>query len=212
MHMPPPPPPPPPTIPNFPWPPPKASAFLDIPPTLLRTNSGETTLKHVSDRLDTTLAQNGYLEKSWYAIPNGFAVVTRLEQFHRDGLPLSGDGRWSTNVIVEKPGTLIEYIRALVGAKIGFYRVIVLTVTNVPTNQGEVNPSRDEALSWLHRGSNAIPNSIGSRKFSEDYICTAYIYEFEQRSPDDEAVQNIPSHLSAKSHLEKSGIWGSLAR
>lgn len=207
-----PPPPPPPPIPQFPWPPPKASAFLDIPRNTLAKVSGRTLLKDVSDRLNTTLSQAGYREKSWYAIPSGFALVTRLEQFQRDGVPLPGEGRWSVKIIPKRPGNLAEYIAALFGANPGFYRVIVFTVTNVPTIQLDKSPDRDEALSWLQKGANAIPMTIGNREFSVDYLCTAYIYEFEQRSADDEALLNIPSNLSADTHLEKSGIWGYLRK
>jgi hypothetical protein len=114
------------------------------------------------------------------------------------------------NYVPRSPGSVLEYLVKLFGRQPGFYRTIVFTVTDLPTSESPGGPNRPEALSWLHTGLNAMPSEIAELEFSKNHICTAYIYEFAQDSPDDPVSFIEPSRLSAMTHLEKSGIWDAL--
>jgi hypothetical protein len=72
-------------IPLFPWPPSRPSAFAKIPRKLFVKGDAQIKLRDVADRLENAFQQAGYGEKTWYAVPGGLALASRLEQFNPDG-------------------------------------------------------------------------------------------------------------------------------
>jgi hypothetical protein len=197
-------------IPQFPWPPPRASALENIPKELLRKLEDKAvTLSDVDLKLSNALEKCGYYEKSYFAVPDGFALVTRLEQINPDGTSKELPDRWSIKV---KSGnfSLYEYIKALFTAKPGHFRIIVFIITPHPFSQTDVTIGREEAIVWLSSGLNKLPRTIGVRNYSEEYTCTALIYEFEKYSYKEDPETKMPSHLSGRTHLEKAKIWKTL--
>jgi len=198
--------------PQFPWPPPRASASVRIPDEFVRKPSGETYLRDVSERLTQALNRAGYEEISWYAVPDGFALVSQFEQCDSDGTPLSGATRFLDKVFRPPLRTPWDYIRKLILPEVGHFRVIVIIVSDHPFSQRNVRVSRDEALAWLSSGTNGLPQDTGDLRFTNAYLTTALIYEFEQASVDSGAILKQPSSLTGKMHLQKCGIWAALER
>src|SRR5579859_4050825 len=83
------------TIPPFPWPPPRASATEDLPRAMFEQRASLSTLGNLNDVLVSALQTTGYFEKSYYAVPHGFALATRLEQISGDGSSKTPPDRWS---------------------------------------------------------------------------------------------------------------------
>jgi outer membrane murein-binding lipoprotein Lpp len=195
---------------KFPWPPPRASATTAIPQRFVLQQEGATILSHVSERLQTALNEAGYSELSWYAVPGGFALTTRIEQFKPDGRPASGQARWSVSDVPAMQG-LSDYMRALFTANPGHYRVIVFIVSDRPLSQSDARVSEADATAWLHRGMTALPKQIGDGPFSAAHNCTALIYHFKR-------IINQPptyvdsSPLLGRQHLQQSGVWRELTR
>jgi prepilin-type N-terminal cleavage/methylation domain-containing protein len=81
--------------PKFPWPPPRASAFDIVPRDLLLGEKEAPLLGEVDVALDSAFRQAGYVEKSYYSVPSGFAIASRLEQINQDGTPKDAADRWS---------------------------------------------------------------------------------------------------------------------
>ena len=207
--VPPPPAPPPPSIPPFPWPPPTASATEVLPRDLLEGHSHPRSLGDLNAILVSALNKNGYSEKSYYAVPGGFALATRLEQIKPDGVSKSPPDRWSSDTPQSHGFDLIAYIRALFTANPAFYRVIVFIVTEVPFTQkpGDVSPS--QARIWTTQGGNILPQEIANELYTPRLACTALIYEFKRDQGEDPKML-LPSHLDAHTHLIKSGLWQAL--
>ena len=80
-------------IPAFPWPYPRPSARAEIDRTLL-TGGGKAKLADVDRRLSAAFQDAGYGDKSYYSIPQGFVMVSRMEQIDDHGVPTPGT-RWS---------------------------------------------------------------------------------------------------------------------
>ena len=196
-----------PPIPSFPWPPPAASASEQIPNDLLAASATLHSLGDVNTRLAAALEKSGYAEMKYYAVPNGFALVTRLEQIEADGRPKPEPDRWSSNSPAFR--SLSDYLRALFSANPGHYRMIVLIVTDVPFAESETKVSEAEAVEWLRAGLNRLPPEIAERPYNPDVVSTALIYEFEKDQGKDPQL-NEPSRLGAHEHLTHSGIWGAL--
>ena len=192
-------------IPQFPWPPPEASARLVVPDRFFRQGP-RLFVRDVEEAIRSALEANGYVERSYFAVPDGFALVTRLESFYDDGSSKEGPERWVTDVGPLRSFSLRAYLRALFLASAGHYRVIVFIVTPMPFSESEAKVSVDETTAWLNSGLNILPVSIGEREYSPNHVCTAMIYEFTQ-SEAHEATENIPGRISGDQHLLKSKIW-----
>lgn len=193
----------------FPWPPPQASAFAAIPQNLVKVHA-EIRLKDVAQRLERAFDAGGYAERSYYSIPGGFAVVSRIELIRADGAP-EADGRWSLKSPALARISLTEFLKALFTARVGHYRIIAFLATDAslqPDPSKKLTP--EGAADWVSQGSPTLPAAIGNLPFTPEHNVTALIYEFERKTPDHEAELKHPSPLPGKGHLEKAGIWTAL--
>ena len=192
-------------VPEFPWPPPQASAM-----TLIEFTDQEAgkvvSLGDVDAAISEALIVAGYFERSYYAVPNGFALVTRLEQINSDGTSKSEDIRWAVDVGPLRSFNLSEYLRALFTSDPGYFRIIVFIVTPHPFSQAEATIDREGALDWLYSGVNRLPDELAVRPYNEQYSTTALIYEFEKIAGETTSSTKVPGRLSAGTHLEKSGL------
>lgn len=198
-----------PSIPQFDWPPPKASAEESIPDKWLRTGPA-TKLADVADKFEKALRLAHYEQRSYYAVPRGFALATQLEQIKADGTPMSGADRWKIGTPSVSNLSLASFIKALAFAPAGYYRAIVFVVTDAPWVQSSAAPSDDKIKGWAGGGAHALPASIGALPYGEDYRARALIYEF-QKGESGPAKTLLPSAVSGETHLDKGGIWEPLS-
>jgi hypothetical protein len=197
-------------IPQFPWPPPRASATAALSCARIAQGPGQHNLADIDTRLSEALESNGYTEKSYFSVPAGFAMVTRIEQTEEDGTSKAPPVRWSVDVGALQEFSLNAYLRALFKANPGFYRLIVFVVTSKPFAQKKTGVERDEAMSWLAEGANTLPSSIGNLPLTGRHSCTALIYEFEQPGAGKAAALKQPGRLPGRTHLEKAKLWNAM--
>jgi len=192
-------------LPRFPWPPPIPSARLSVP---LNANSNNPTFGNLSFILDAALRKTGYFEKSYFSVPGGIAIVTKMERIYQDGTPVPV-GRWS----VEQPTlprlSLSEYLRALFTASPGYYRMIVFVVTDKPFGATNETISASTANQWLADGFNILPEDILLKPLPPHFAFTALVYEF-RREPGGKPYELEPSDLDARTHLTRCGLWAAL--
>jgi hypothetical protein len=198
------------TMPNFKWPPPKASAREVIPDAFLRrTGIGIPLFRDVDAILRSALDNCGYSESSYYAVPGGFAIATRIEQINKNGIPKPGENRWSLKTAPINPfSDFSAYMSALFKGNPGYYRVIVFIITPNGFIQGAKEPGKAEVEGWFSGGFNILPADFGRRAYTDDYRCTALIYEFKKTPQLSKPV--IPGSLTGRTHLIRSGIWSNL--
>jgi hypothetical protein len=200
-------------LPPFPWPPPQASATDVVPRTLFQAAGAQPPLLgDVNNRLVAALESSGYVGKSYFAVPDGFALVTQLEQINADGTSRPVPDRWAANVGTLHSFSLSEYLKALFTANVGHYRIIVFVLTPHPFSQADAKVSREEALDWIRKGGNQLPSSIAALPFTPDFACTALIYEFEELHAGDTATLVNPSNLTGRDHLTKSNVLSAIGR
>lgn len=198
-------------LPQFPWPPPRASAMTTIPASFFRQVVGRLVrLTDVDHKINAALDVSGYFERSYYAVPGGFALVTRLEQINPDGTPMEGDNRWQVEVGPIRSFSLEAYLRALFTSSPGYFRIVVFIVTPYPFSQADASVDRQDAIAWLSRGAHILPPEIGNLPYTERHSCTALIYEFEKIAGEQKARTLIPGRMLGRTHLEKSGLWDGL--
>jgi hypothetical protein len=197
-------------MPAFPWPPPRYSAFVTIVREWVADGSS-TTLGSAARRLESAFDRAGYGERSYYWLPGGFALVSRIEQIRGDATPIEPPARWA----IDSPqvrASFVDHIRALFNAPPGFYRVIVFAVTDQDFAAGPRPPSSAEARAWASSGSLRLPATFGNRPYTQDHYTTALIYEFERRADRTEAEVRTPSNTPGQVHLERTGLWQALAQ
>jgi hypothetical protein len=167
-------------------------------------------LSDVDAILSSALDRNGYVEKSYWGVPRGFALATKLEQIEPDRKSKLPPARWSTDVprLVGK-FSLGDYLRALFTANPGYYRLIVFVVTDVLFSESSRSITEAEAQGWLTGGLNALPPGIGLQPYDPGVICTALVYEFERRATG-APILLTPSPVGAGTHLTQSGLWKAL--
>ena len=199
---------PPPALPAFPWPPPRYSAFAAIDRGWVAPGA-HATLASVARRLEAAFDATGYVERSYYWIPGGFALVSRIEQITANASPVAAPARWAVKATAVRAG-FVDHLRALFNAAPGFYRVIVFAVTDRDFAAGSRSPSSEEARQWVSGGSMRLPAPVGATAFTDAHYTSALIYEFERPADKSEPRVTAPSNSPGRVHLERAGLWQAL--
>ncbi|MEO1714961.1 MAG: hypothetical protein AAFU60_16640, partial [Bacteroidota bacterium] len=189
-------------IPSFPFPPPPASASQSLNKTLFREAEA---MADIDQMLTEAIAACGYYEKSYYSLPEGFALVTRIEQIREDASSMAGAARWSTNIVGMEEFSLQAYLKALFTERKGYFRVFVFLVTNRPFGQTGPPVEQDQAKQWISQGLNTLPKELAKEPFTLDHNVSVLVYEFEQTETG-EANYLKPGRHTSQTHLEKSRI------
>jgi hypothetical protein len=198
---------------EFPWPPPEASARMVVPDSLLRkAPTIPSRVGQVEQLIREALDTNGYSERSYFAVPNGFAMITRMEQYDDDGKSMNPPERWAVEVSPFRKFSLSAYIEALFTASPGRYRIIAFIVTPTAFSESSVRVSREHAMNWLIEGLNKLPDSMIDQDYSSKHTCTALVYEFFQPTRGAKAYLTIPGQYTAMEHLTKSRLWASIQK
>lgn len=196
-------------LPEFPWPPPPYSTRLRLDRALLVAAQPTPSNGSVAARMEQALAANGYNEVSYYAVPDGFAMVTQIERIDPDAAP-AAEQRWSTQVdpVSLIPFSLDAYLKALFGKDGDTFRVIVFTFTPTPFTTGAKPVPPGVAMAWVERGATALPAALAILPYGEDTVCTALVYEFTLSRLG--GMLQRPSTFDGQQHLRAAGILGTL--
>ena len=195
-------------MPQFPMPPPKASSKT----TLNRRYFNDAqTLGDVDEKISEAVASCGYFEKSYFFVPEGFALVTRMEQTKSDGTPEDDPDRWNSNIGPLENFTLSELLSALFFGRVGYFRIFVFVVTPQPFSTSGTSPTKETGEKWLSEGLNKLPASIKAFPYTDATNCTILVYEFEVKESGDSNIL-LPGRLSVQTHLDKSKIMHFLER
>jgi hypothetical protein len=189
------------SMPEFPWPPPAASASYVLPDRLFTSYR---TLGDVTEAILAALEQNGYVERSFFrTAPGGVALVTRLERINDDGSPSAENERWAAaSQPLESTRSLLDLLQGLFFVDPGHYRVIVFVLQDLPFSQSAETITAQQAHAWLTSGANVLSPEIAALPFAGGHV-TVLIYEF---ASDGSKVQVVTSQLTGKQHLEKAGL------
>ena len=111
--------------------PPKATATVELP---VKQSSGTLTLAHLSDRISKAMDEAGYEHRSYFWLDKehapGFAIITHIEQIHADGTPVT-TRRWSFDLPSYEHFSIASFLKAMIKADPGNYRMIALVVSQV---------------------------------------------------------------------------------
>lgn len=193
----------PPELPQFPWPPPLASDRVVIPLTL-----GGPGLKKMGDvdrKILSALTRMGYVQRAHFAVPNGYILITRVEQIDKNGVAVPQPNRFSDRL--PSPNSVTSYLDGLFTARPGYFRIIAFVVTNADFNDTGAPLNEADAFKLL-QGPPVLPATIAAKPVPSQTVVTALIYEYQKTSVDpDSSPIAIHSTVSAQTHLERAGLW-----
>lgn len=195
---------------RFTWPPPRPTTRAVLERVMLGPSQG--TLGQVADRLAVALRRVGYFERSFYAVPGGFAMATQLEQIEFDGTPKPVPLRWSSALPPRRVFSIDDFVRALFTAPEGHYRVIVFVVSDRPFATAPDAPSQNEALGWIGGGLDRLPTPLAELRLRDSHACTALVYQFRKVGHAGVALANPDGATAAELQLQRSGILAALGR
>ncbi len=197
------------TLPAFPWPPPACNARFELPATFL---AGLKTLGGAEMKVRLALDAQGYAQRSYFSVPNGFALVTQLEQYNAaDGTVRNDRTRWLDYPAQDNFAGVLDYFKALVMPQKGYFRLFVLVATNQSFGGDAARVSKEQATAWLNQGFNKLPRRLAAVPLTADFDITVLVYEFEVPESNRKPVQKCPSpRFDARTHLVKSGLGSGL--
>jgi HEAT repeat protein len=182
------------------WPPPKFSDWYVLPRERLGTD--QQTLADIHKRISGALSERDYQGQAIFEIPDGFALVTKVERIYEDGREYPAPDRW-TNVKLS-PKTWSEYWGSLWMGRPGHFRLLMFVVTTHKDLQGSNDQlSENDARGLFLQGSRILPNEIGHVSYS-NHQCHVVVYHFEKKNGVVKVIYDDP--LDAMMHLKKSGL------
>ncbi len=192
--------------PLFPWPPPRPSGWNVLPDDLFDLEPGAI-YSAIDDALRSALAAVGHEDVGYYWIPDGFALVTRLERFEEDGSTVQDNSRWTPTVPAARVSfNIFDYFSALTTAQTGYFRVIVFAVTPQPFSTEPSERTLDVVSEWAAGGANTLPSAILARKVPPGTRVTALVYEFRKVRGAESATALNPSHMPVGEQLRRLGL------
>lgn len=200
-------------LPKAPWPPPQPTNTSRVHRGYLLPSGGgaPTTMGAFLDHMRERIRSAGYVVPPVLGAGCfGFAMVLQMERLEADGQRVSGrDG-------FVGPGQRTSFdlgaiLRQLFLARPGFYRVILLVVTDERAGRFAAQQTAEGYIRELGRlGKDELPGSMASRNLGDTYEVHALIYEFERKSgaEADGVSQVVPpaGRLPALVHLELAGL------
>jgi hypothetical protein len=191
----------------LPWPPPMPSCRVVLDRAVVE--QGRFKIKKLGDIDDALLYainKAGYSEVSYWSVPQGFAIVTPVEQIDSTGRPLENGMRWSQKIAQMKDFSIQGYLKALVTAPQGHFRVLVFVASPEPFAPVSTKEVLSTIEKWSTGGLNFIPEPIRSKPVDKRYRITALIYEFK-KTKDSEYPENIaPGQLKVVDHFRETRL------
>ena len=205
-------------IPDFPWPVPAPSARMALPRNLLAKAQAnpKARLKNAANELDALLVAAGYSERAYFRLNTqgqtiGFALVTRMERINSDGSPYPPTERFMSANAPDQ-FSVVDFIKSLFVAPVGYYRVLVFTVSKAPVKSSGTSISEAGARKWLATGGTRLLGCVAEMPFTSEYAIDALVYEFRHapeedgRDPNQSVSQLKPSQIDPAIHLQRAGI------
>lgn len=188
---------------KFPDPPPQCYTDYEMPKNAF---SGCKKLGDVAEKISNSLDAEDYPYR-YLSFKNGFAVVTEMEQYNKDGSIIKDvEERRLDYPKQESFSWSINYFSSLIFPKKSYLRIFVFIVTCEIYSSGEERVSKKNAAKWYSRGVRKLPAEIAEIRFSKDHSVNLLLYEFEVPESNHKAEQHCPSRYPAKEHLKLSGL------
>ncbi len=193
------------------WPPPEPSSKQNISQHIL-TDTGNLSLptfENINKILCRSLDWGGYTERVYYKVPDGFALITRIEQFEKNGQSKPGDERWLKTIGPPHKVSLHSFLSSLFIPRVGYFRIIAFVVTP-ESLETEGKADKVTAQNWFSKGKMSLPDSISEKQITKHHKILAMVYEFKATKINDNPSVNYTSGNTTDWHLRNAKIMAGL--
>lgn len=190
-------------IKSFPFPPPSGYTYAVLDDAIFSSCQLLGDASNIIYRAITSSNCN-YGDVGYYAIPDGFVVVTKVEEINDDATSVSGSDRFSEGRYQSM--SLLDFF----APRKGYFRVFAFLVTDVPFNATSTPVTAGNALEWIRMAANVLPDAIKKKPFKPGYNCTVIVYEFKSEEANTHLSPLLSPRFNAQTHLQKSHIAESL--
>ena len=164
-------------------------------------------LSDIDFRICRALDAQGYTQRCYFAVKNGYALVTTAEQFKSAALKsVAGDQRWLDYPPRPNFEGVWDYFSKMLWPNSTNFRVFVFVVTNQSVLEyvpGAV--TADACKDWLRQGGNVLPDYL-AREPVKGHTVRGLVYEFRADESTKIAKEECKLNAPAEEHLKKSGI------
>jgi hypothetical protein len=170
----------------------------------------ETSLLGLAAKITDNLSVAGYKAPAFYRLSKteGIAIATQIERIQEDGTPFESSDRWVFNDMSMKWSnfSILEYLKALVGERAGYYRTIIILVKpkSDPLIFGDSLHS-EANVKAIYTGGAAQPKADLIKVSTADMDMNFLIYEVKRSATGEEAAQ-VSLGISVEVHFEKSAL------
>ena len=197
--------------PSLPWPLMQPSDVTEIP--LAAHNDGRLrTLGDLANAITRAMSECGYAGFRFYSVPGGFGIITPLEEVRDNGSRLPISERTSIEAPPHSEFDPLWYLRALIGGRVGYYRLLAIIVTPHDLIFDRTEPTSDDAKRLATGSRVVLPQTAQYQPIVRGTRAFAVIYEFSSRDIEKSAQLVRPSHVSASHYLQVDNLWLALLR
>lgn len=199
---------------KFPIPAPSPSCLGLLDMSLILDQS---TYADVDILLRQKLTGAGYYENQYFELPDGFAIITKLENIDVNKRPLKENHRWAlganeigSSMVKNEISSFEEYKNALIMPNSGYCRFFVFYFSATPFSSVQNNfiPITTENFNdkFSFAGMNRLPVELGLRRVKNEHRIFVLVYEFIKK--ENQTPKFIKSsNYSANAHLNKSNLF-----
>ncbi len=191
---------------QFPFPPPPCCSPITLPDYLF---SSATHLGDLDKKLRAALGKTGFVYFKYMSVPNGFALVTQMEQYNANYTSRNDNKRWNATPVGANFAGYLDYFRRLLFPEKAYFRTFVFLVSTQDFNTKGKQVTKAEVGAWYGQGINRLPKTTASQIYNDDVKATVLVYEFEVPESNRRPTQKCPS-INTLQHLKQSGLWQAL--
>ncbi len=165
------------------------------------------TLGDVNATLCRALNARGYVQRGYFCVSGGFALVTAVEQFNPGGTSMGGEARWQDYPRRDNFTGILDYLYSVIFPEPARSRLFVFIVSDQAVLEyapGCLNPA--DAPGWVRSGGDWLPDYLAIKNYDvQESPVRALVYEFKV------PVSNLKMREECEpmpilTHLQQSGI------
>ncbi len=194
-----------------PWPPPVPTRYA-IYPRINSVRPDFKTVGAVAEALHAELNRAGFFEVRYWGAPNGFALVTRMEQIDEKGKPVTNSrslrspsaDQLTRGGIVD---ALYEGGKALISSPLRELRILLFVVTDDTglVRHPPVSMTPQVGELWNTGGSFVLSKIDSLVHMKRDHLAAIFVYEF-RKDKNGNPVLLKKSTRSIDDHIKESGL------
>ncbi len=163
------------------------------------------TLDEVAIHLEGVFNKAGYKDKlRYYYSIDGFALLSKLERFNKDGTEVSSNKRW-VNVFGDGKFSYYQIFKSLFFEVSTEFRMFALVIASKNAKIGSQIMTAQVAQELLMHGYETLPEEL-KKKILNPKNLSVLVYHFHQNDIGEVPELDLSGNISAENYLKTAGL------